>query len=172
VFDLWVNDRTVGRYKRRFYKREGKKKCFFAGYNSGNFDDDPEFAELDCTFSRKGGKKKKTKPLKLKGPPDIVNRESFKKILHGEPLDYPFLTAFENELLMLRALGCSWKRLARKYSGGHKRRSYNAKLIKNILHDCYDKIRINERAGSVPIHIQFKSVFKKYSYRLKRSKNK
>jgi hypothetical protein len=171
VFDLWVNDRIVGRYKRRFYKKEGKKKCFYTGYHSGNLDDDPEFEEFDSTFSRKGGKRKKTKPIKLKGPSDIVNRESFKKILRGEPPDYPFLTAFENELLMLRALGYSWKRLARKFSGGRDGRSFKASRIKNILHDCYDKIRISERAGSVPLHIQHKSVFKKYQYRL-RSKNK
>lgn len=170
VFDLWIRDRIVARYKRRFYEREGKKKCYFANFNAGIFADDPEPKEYDSVFSRKGGKTKKAQPLKLKGPPDIIKRESYYKILMGQPLDYPFLTEFENKLLTMRALGCSWKKLAQRFSGGHGGRSFKAGRIKNILHDCYDKIRFNERAGSVPIHIQFKSIYQKYVYRLKRSK--
>jgi hypothetical protein len=172
VRELWKNDKVVGKYKRRFYNLEGKKKCYYSGYNSRKTDDEPESHELDSTFSRKGGKTKKPKVLRLVGPPDIIRRKSFQKILRGEPLDYPFLTPFENNLLMLRALGYGWKRLARKFSGGRSGHSFKASRIKNILHDCYDKIRICERAGSVPVHIQYQSIFRKYKYRIKRKHGK
>lgn len=172
IWDLRRMDRIVGRYKRKFPNREGKKNCYFADFNEGIFSDDLEFDESHRTFKRKGGKVKKAKPIKLKGPPDIVCRYSFRKILKGEKLDYPFLTELENKILTKKALGWSWNKIAKRYSGGNNRRSLKASRVKNILHDCYDKIRLNEKSfrSNIPLHIQHKAVFEKYKYRLRRSK--
>jgi len=133
-----------------------------------DFPEDLDLSGTDHVIERAGGRNKKGKPFQLKGPPDIVCRESYRKLLIGQKLNYPFLTAFENKLLMYRAVGASWAKLARQFSGGRDKRAFSRSSIKNLLHNCYDKIRINERVSTnIPLHIQYTVLHKKYRYRLK-----
>ena len=56
---------------------------------------------------------------------------------------------------MSRFLGASWAKLARRYSGGHKRRSFTATSIKNMLYRIYTKIRLYDKDyTNVPLHIR------------------
>jgi hypothetical protein len=158
IFDLYVHDATYGRLRVKFRQREGKKPCAFINYKS-----DPHESETQQTFERKGPKVKKQKPVKLRGPTDISNRKEYKKLLSGEELNFEFLTPFENKLLMRRALGESLKKLARRYSGGHDRRSYTATTIKNLLYKCYNKIRLYDRNyKNVPMHIDKRAAYEKF----------
>lgn len=159
IYKLWKYESIISRYKRRFYNRESKKKCYFANYGAGipreesSWDLAIEDYQSSRSNIRTGARSKKPKPFKPKGPPDIINRASFRKILYGRPFDYAFLSEFENKILTRRALGYSWRKLARAFSGGHKARSFKSRDIKNMLHSIYDKIRLNERSKSVPLHI-------------------
>lgn len=156
--ELYRCERRAGAKKRKYQRADGKTPCAYRYHR----EDPPEGEIWFCSESpeatyhvitRSEGRPRRERPPGLYGPPDIIARKRHQQILVGHTLDYSFLTPLENVILTRRALGESWKSLAKRFSGGPLRRHFDHITIKNIIGRAYTKIRIRTRpVGAVPLH--------------------
>ena len=74
-------------------------------------------------------------PDKLFYPPEVIRCE----------VNFPFLTDLENRLLTKQAQGNTIKKIARAFSGGYGKKSYNYNQIKYRIRKAKEKIREYEK---------------------------
>jgi len=129
-------DLRYGKDRKIYYNRDGKKKTFWIRTKKG---DTSHFLKI-----RKTTKIKPDRKPRLRGPNDIILRKRYRKILGGNMVDFPFLSAVERRILTMKALGKKHAQIARALSGGRLRRSYTTAAIRGRLYRIYKKIREND----------------------------
>lgn len=139
---LYKQALRFGKNRRRYYDFEGKRKAYFVLVNKKSEDEPPDLDRFPTIVKLSTRKVKPRKAKPLKGPQDIAEVSMSEKGL----FDYPFLSLFERKILTRKIyFRQSLSQIARAYSGGRDRRSYNSAQIKRMVAEAYQKIREHEK---------------------------